>query len=267
MFKFYSASSELATAVLGARTVKFTAPTDFNDPFECAPQVKAASDAELDEYCSELTLQSGISTLQAQLRIAAKSLKFNLRLHERNLLRNTKEAVKNVGVACFSRNCTSILMWSHYATAHKGFCVDYIDPEPVSEHFGHTQPVRYTRDYPTISFVDYCKLQDFAHFGIWAKDFERLSKAFSASAFLTKSPEWQYEEEVRCVRPPVRGGAGLVSLPPQYIKGVILGAKHSEELATHVRCLLATSLPHAYLATAEISDGAYEVRILRSGGG
>ena len=264
MFKFYPASIELATAVLQSCTIKFTAPADFNDPFECAPKFAAVSDAELDLYCSEFMLRQGHVKNATDARISSKALKFNVRLNESRLLENAKEAVRNVGVACFSRNCTSILMWSHYATSHKGFCVEYEDPAPVSEHFGHTQAVRYTSDYPTLPFIDYCKLQDFAHYRLWEEDFERVSQAFSASAFLTKSPEWGYEEEVRCIRPPRRGGAGLATLPAHCIKGVILGAKHTSDLAEHIESLNAACVPHAYMAVAELSESKYEVSLRRT---
>ena len=33
--------------------------------------------------------------------------------------------IKSIHVACFSETKESILMWSHYADNHKGFCVEY----------------------------------------------------------------------------------------------------------------------------------------------
>jgi hypothetical protein len=40
-----------------------------------------------------------------------------------------EDAIRNkfnsIGVCCYTRNVNSILMWSHYASNHKGFCVEY----------------------------------------------------------------------------------------------------------------------------------------------
>ena len=33
------------------------------------------------------------------------------------------------GVCCFSEKKDDILMWSHYADGHKGFCLEFITPK------------------------------------------------------------------------------------------------------------------------------------------
>ena len=50
--------------------------------------------------------------------------------HLRNILTNSNYSFseslsKNIGVACFSEEKNSLLMWSHYAENHTGYCLEY----------------------------------------------------------------------------------------------------------------------------------------------
>jgi hypothetical protein len=44
---------------------------------------------------------------------------------ERNVEYAIRNRFRSIGVCCFTRNVNSILMWSHYASNHQGFCVEY----------------------------------------------------------------------------------------------------------------------------------------------
>lgn len=53
--------------------------------------------------------------------------------------------------ACFSENRHSLLMWSHYANSHKGFCIEYHLCDILSMFGIDICPVIYSNDFPKIN--------------------------------------------------------------------------------------------------------------------
>ena len=97
-------------------------------------------------------------------------------------------------ISCFSSINDSILMWSHYGDSHRGVCFEF------EENRDFFKKVRYSNKRVNISLSD-------AISRVLAFDFinERLSyqdKKFSnimLEPLYTKSKEWSYENEIRCV--------------------------------------------------------------------
>ena len=87
----------------------------------------------------------------------------------------------NLGVHCFARKPMNILMWSHYAAQHFGFCLQF-DTAQNSRTFTQALPVTYEVHYPVINWVD---------------DF----RDHSIEGLLRKHGNWKYEKESRIVRP------------------------------------------------------------------
>src|SRR5262249_3461497 len=83
-----------------------------------------------------------------------------------------------IGLCCLTEQCNNILMWSHYADNHKGYCVEF----EATDHtlvFGRAQRVSYSDVYPEINF-----------YNTPGDEKVRLT-------FLTKFTDWQYEREWR----------------------------------------------------------------------
>lgn len=58
---------------------------------------------------------------------------------------------QNYGTACFSKHWDSILMWSHYANNHKGFCLGFDRKKlEISGLFGKGDYVDYIEEFPII---------------------------------------------------------------------------------------------------------------------
>ena len=96
-------------------------------------------------------------------------------------------------VCSFSGTQYSIIMWSHYADQHRGFCIEYdTDSLPPENLF-----VRML--YPVIYSE---KLFDGTKYYLAAlRNRATFNSLFPALAALYKSPEWSYEKEWRLVIP------------------------------------------------------------------
>jgi hypothetical protein len=124
---------------------------------------------------------------------------------------------RGMKVCCFAQNNKSIVMWSHYARDHKGFCIEYGVKDNLQSNFAaRLWPVIYRNDFfdATRSFLD-------------DADRKGFNNLFGFAAALCKSPEWEYEEEWRVVAPfgeSCKSFAVSVSPP----KAIYLGVRISQ---------------------------------------
>ncbi|MEZ5364082.1 MAG: DUF2971 domain-containing protein [Bryobacterales bacterium] len=120
LYKYQSLSPEVLLGLLD-RSLWFSAPLDFNDPFDCRYRVVAEGPSR-----SQMTLE------RAKLK-ADELLEFP----------------KTRSVACFSETPDNLLLWSHYAASHTGVCLEF---DTKSAPFKDAQPVSYTDSFPTVDY-------------------------------------------------------------------------------------------------------------------
>ena len=135
----YKQGEEYDILNLESDDLLFRNPLEFNDPYDSLININTI---KVRNLMVENSAQIGISDFrvlfsnifkpwfdefQEQLDKATEGLKMDLR------------------VACFSECNDSILMWSHYANYHKGFCVEYNYEElnTYFEPYGGINPVKY----------------------------------------------------------------------------------------------------------------------------
>jgi len=82
------------------------------------------------------------------------------------------------GLLCFSKRWNSPVLWSHYASKHRGMCLGF----DVSDEL--LQDVQYTKDRLPLRFVD-------------GNPDKGLEEEFVRALLYTKYLHWAYEEEVR----------------------------------------------------------------------
>jgi hypothetical protein len=121
-----------------------------------------------------------------------------------------------LGVISLSKRWNSILMWSHYAENHKGFCIGFYEEKlRNSELFGRGGIVAYNRK-DKMPFIDPMEDDPIKHSFI-----ETHTKAF----------DWKYEKEYRVEKTFYEGipseNERIVKLPDDFIAEVILGLKVS----------------------------------------
>jgi len=122
-------------------------------------------------------------------------------------LEEAKKAIKELGVVCLSEINNDILMWSHYADGHTGFCIEFerSDDNDLGK-WNYCLPVTY--DAVDVPSVDPASIED---------------RASVAKIVSSKAPNWSYEKEWRLIISH-ESADGLISLPAR-ITSVIFGCK------------------------------------------
>jgi len=160
-------------------------------------------------------------------------------------------AREELRVACFSKTNQSILMWSHYAQNHQGFCIEYDFNGWECKKFLH--PVHYVknRHYVTGDFSDSLN--------------PSLGNAIIDAA-LYKSSEWSYEKEWRIVIPKMDmqgicfnfANTTPVFLVRDYITAIYLGAKVSDRFIEEI-CIHYSEMP-VKVYCMELMANSYSLR-------
>ena len=223
--KYYS--DERWDDVFQRRTIRFTPPIEFNDPFDSLFVVNKSH--SLSEF--------GIMIFR-YIRDKIYSKKFNIFkevYEDREYVKKGKvnyfalDLRCNYGVFCVTEADDNILMWSHYAESHTGFLLknnsefllNYIVNKKNNYEKISFYPVKYTEDIPYITMYKY--LFD------------------SENIFLNKHPCWKYEHEWRMFLVTFiisdewykneKGEiqTGIMQIPAEAITGVVFGAKMSTE--------------------------------------
>ena len=188
------------------RRLWFSKPSEFNDPFDCAIDLDIAEMSE-DEW--RIVYEKKVPSDLKYLNNGAPNelVKENFLLAIRNLLNEQKEKMlNNKGVACFAERVDNLLLWSHYADKHRGFCLEF-DTE--------YEPFRLSSKIFPVKYSD--KTPIFNPFGIL---FDKDSKQF-IKAIRTKSCHWAYEEEWRIFH---KKGNHEYGIEPEALTGVYFGS-------------------------------------------
>lgn len=162
-------------------------PNEVNDPFDskCIFDERGTADDFRKHRMGCLKKQSpDLSEEQMQRKVDAfiESNLWKNREITRNLFnhfrKDTTRMFGDIGMVCFSKKKKNILMWSHYADEHKGFCVEF---DRALLESGCQAPLKdMTYDRKNLSYL---MKEDGVH------PAEKL--------LLTKAKDWLYEKEVR----------------------------------------------------------------------
>lgn len=261
--------------VLRRRTLRFTQPGDFNDPFEFRPQIQAAAspddvqayveehfetlvDQELAKYGALARLVGGPNVRELLLR--QKSMLPELfQLLQPQMLQRVAPAIDtvlnlNVGVLCLSEVRDSILMWGHYTDNHRGLVVGFDSKHPFfsrrrsdKDEFGFLRQVIYQLERPHVTLAD----------------------TTSPAWFQTKSNDWAYEKEWRLVSPLAQAEHRIEAHPypiclfefaPDAVREIIVGMRAAPALAQEIRSM-ARDFPQATLLKAREDPAEYGLLI------
>lgn len=216
-FKYMSSGT--ARVVLANGTLRWSAPKQFNDPFdiqfdmhiEHVDKAKLIADVANDlwlfysrqsEYEPKNRLGyfvrdmsvKGPRLSEAEFRAAVqKGVTESLYEQQRRLpeLHSWVRArLEKALVLCLTEMPSNILMWAHYADCHRGVVLEFSTLEASS--WAAARPVSYRERMPLL--FDQEQLRQFLS-GCAVIDKDR----FFLESFLTKSIDWKYEREWRVV--------------------------------------------------------------------
>lgn len=215
--------TDLSISGIEANTFFFASPSDFNDPFDCKNlfTFHGASDSDWRIFLTNfLTYQEPHLTEQERKQAIEKVIKSREHRSREKLAEQVEKwgeilekQSRRLGIVCLSERPDGILMWAHYGSSHRGFCLEF-DAEILKQTF-YCSRVRYRKQYPTFS--------DFVR-----SDLEEIARTF----VLTKSNHWKYEKEVRLIlNAEAEDGTQcdrVVKYPPEALTGIIFGCCISE---------------------------------------
>jgi hypothetical protein len=176
LYKYY-AVSENAIEALRTGAFWFANPRSFNDPYDCA--ITVAEDALED------SLRDALATLSTGERLDPSSVAFKIMPGDveayKAFRQNVLMTFDNAGLFCLTEVPTNLLMWSHYADSHRGFCIGF--RRTSNNALGRrAQPVEYQLEYPHLS----------------AANFNPVTNPNSVDQlWLVKAEDWAYEKEWR----------------------------------------------------------------------
>ncbi len=114
LFKYLSI--ERALQVLEDRTIRFTQPKYFNDPFEFCPIL------DMDIIKSNYLQHKGIEKMPSSVE-ERKAVMKDLRDFSLGFAKSLIHGAEGVGVLCLSAEPDIPLQWSHYASEHRGVVI------------------------------------------------------------------------------------------------------------------------------------------------
>ncbi|UNU87541.1 DUF2971 domain-containing protein [Aeromonas dhakensis] len=183
--------------------LRFTPPSDLNDPYECLPALPIEVEQAAFNYVKREILtppkhQAGMSRIERRLadkiykkhaQKVMKEINMDPSFIRKKFYDDAKAKIDgNIGILSLSRRWDSALMWSHYATSHSGLCIgfnrehDFFKQDNDKNDNGNFifKPVIYSKQRSLVPS-------------------NRLNKSQSISVLCTKSIDWQYEQEERAI--------------------------------------------------------------------
>lgn len=163
--------------------------------------------------------------------------------------KNYLSRLERCGIFCLSYGfdssfiCSpqSILMWSHYASSHKGFCIEFNERIFDSIDMEFCKNVRYEEHMPD-------KLSQY--------DYDNLSYKDKSELLFWKSKVWEYEQEKRLCF----SKANLyIDIPMGSIAGIYCGCNMNPHLKTLLKSM-SSKLGWEY-HTLELDNKAYHFNL------
>lgn len=203
-------------------------PCSFNDPFDSVSKEDLGVLVGLyDEFEKEGSISSEMKTTMKKL--------VNLHITKTQIL---------FYVGCLSGINDSVLMWSHYADMHTGFCVGYSGIE-LFENNTITKNI-----YPVL-YYDFDEVQyDDSELGL---DYAGLYSV------LRKSKQWEYEHEWRVVLS-LREIDSPRNIQLPNAKVVYLGVKISEENKKSIMKIAKSNAIPVFQAIMNITTGKLDFK-------
>ena len=181
LYKYYRDDNPLNFEAVKNNEMWYSSAINFNDVLDCDIFVDEASifQSIVDASASIKGLKKGSPMWREFKSQSTRSTQGLRKIFE--------ELKAKTGIACLSELDDSLLMWSHYANNHKGFCVEYELLE-INKQLQFTPiPIIYSNEKVVAGSL-------FPH------SLDKSVTKMIVDGLSTKSTEWSYEKEWRIIR-------------------------------------------------------------------
>ncbi|OGU32848.1 MAG: hypothetical protein A2057_11655 [Ignavibacteria bacterium GWA2_35_9] len=197
----------------------FASPTQFNDPFDCliVPRYDLLiKQQKTEKYRDLIRHDNPYFSARRVNQEVKKWMGMNL-LSGNNYLQNAEKKLKMLlryGIFSLSRVNDNILLWSHYADSHHGFCIGYDEEELYDFVINSFKVIGMIADKRNINYSD--------SYPIIIPHKNITGEEYIITPITTKSSDWAYEKEVRII---LYDGANtkLKLVKKRIVKEIILG--------------------------------------------
>lgn len=237
--------------------IRFTQAAALNDPFENNPCFSVFS-----------------KSLRERSRRLLKNVEGRFRAHDavttgilipKMVSDKTTEYQRNLRakypMLSLTKKRNNLLMWSHYANAHRGFVMGF-----DSDHsfFHREKPrtmsplreVKYSRKRLVLPAYEECVTEDVSHI-----------------IFLTKSKYWSYEQELRMFAQPkyanvvLKGDDGLdiylFKFPQESLKEIIFGHQVQADLKRRISEIVKRQYSQVELFETRLNETDFDLDVIR----
>ncbi len=227
----------------------FAPPSSFNDPLDCrVPPSFQASKLKIETFWrkrqEELDRTRSLTRSQRKAEIQKWVTLSRTPDGQASLAEGVFESIDNCGIACFSEDPRSMLLWSYYAEGHAGVAVRFNTAASVlAQITHHVLPLRvgYQDDFPKISYY-------------------AATRADLITTVLgTKSRAWAHEQEWRLV---LVGRTASIKIPAAMIDGVVLGMRIDPSHEEAVRAWIDERTPQIELLRVIHKPGSFALDVV-----
>jgi len=274
-FKYMSAPT--AAVVMERRTLRWSSPLLFNDPFDVPRELSFGIRPEdivraLSRRISNLIEQppEDTSRLEPKVRLIVETVKKGISADSKAQLladlSNSAETLRPTGqsmeecrqmwrdllpqfrILCLTESPSHAAMWYHYADQYRGVVLELRCDDELDSAWRIAKPVTYPTSMPAVYTADG-----------WAEILTTIKnlalEELLVVATYTKAPDWSYEKEWRITsfsRPPESGLFTDYRLNPQELAGIYLGPNISTPDRERI---LALAAQYPAVAIQQVSIG------------
>jgi Protein of unknown function (DUF2971) len=247
-------SVDVGTKVLTNSSIRFTQPAALNDPFEALWRLD-------DDSINET-----INFVRVGLEKEGETITPDLELQIQNGIPNLIDKLhydfsEVIGFLSLSKKNNKSLMWSHYSDFHKGLVIGF-----DRDLFKPNHPLVF-ESKPALLDVEYSESRPI--YKQKTGDYEKQLM----DLLLTKSIDWQYEEEVRSVMrlsycddclelPNEEYLCHLFNFPQESVREVIFGSRTTLSNREEIQKLALEKYPNAKIFESKQSVSSFDSNIL-----
>jgi Protein of unknown function (DUF2971) len=273
LFKYCSFAR--AIDILKSKRIRFTQPSDFNDPFELHPEFQLMSQEDIADLPPALDKKGQTIPSMRQLTPEAMHRMFGAiipyitqmaPIYQKypgaafaidNNAVGRSHYDSNFGILSLTEAPDNLLMWAHYGDSHKGIVLGF------DESHSFFQGSEIVAGLERLSKVEYNQKRPVLS----------PSTRDNPKLFLRKSTEWAYEREWRLIRP-LNESVDVISrdnlmplflfeIPHDSIKHIIIGSQvnqiDQQEIVKYIDSI--HSLTHIKIHYMILSRELYKIEI------
>jgi hypothetical protein len=284
-FKF--ASRGAAEAMIKNRTLRWSTPLLFNDPFDTQTRLVAKNidandfvDAFTQRYAQILFDDQlpAFFSAQNKLHAAANITRQKSKAEKYAAIDRIRESALSMAanfdqilakyhaeitnhlqhglIICLTEDINNVVMWSHYSENHKGIAFKFRVLDALDHPFLVAKKVTYSKDY-----VNWGSAQEIADHLFNVSQIDMIARTFDL--VYLKHQNWSYEQEWRCYYPliheEVPQGYKDLTQRPELFEAIYLGCNMPEDEVREYTDLTRKYLPQTAIFKGQKSQESFDL--------